>query len=304
MRKVLMFLFCSMTALLSGCGAQEVPFEQLPKTDPALLWKYAEKSVSFSGRYSGSESILRYGDWIRDTAKASKYAVTEQRFREMTPGGELPFRNIVVTVPGKSSSFVIVGAHYDAKKFLTIKDFQAANDGASGVAVLLGMIDSLRKYGKKPPVGIRFIFFDGEECQFDYKDNDGLHGSKKAASLWAENGDLRKCKGLILLDMVGEKDLNFTLPKNTSKVFLDAFMQIVQKDMKNISYKLLPYEMLDDHVPFLQKNIPVIDLIDFEYGPNNSYWHTSGDTLDKLSPESMALSGNLAFALIWKAARF
>lgn len=289
---------------LTSCGNHNKPFSKLPKTDPALLWEYAVRSVQFIPRHSGSEAHTRYGNWIAETARKSSFPVTEQRFTQRTPGGEISFRNIIVTVPGKSSSWVLAGAHYDAKKFLTIRDFQAANDGASGVAALLGMIHALKQYGEKPPVTIRFVFFDGEECLFSYSDGDGLHGSRKAAQLWTDNGDLKKCKGMILLDMVGDKELNFTLPRNTSEVFRKAFTEIVQNHFRDLPYRVLSYEMLDDHVPFLEKKIPVIDLIDFEYGPNNSYWHTAADTLDKISPHSIALAADLAFGLIWKAASF
>ena len=300
----LLLMAACLLAALTACRNAEKPFEKLPKTDPDLLWSYAVRSVGFVPRHSGSEAIVRYGNWIAETARESSFPVTEQRFTQRTPGGEIPFRNIVVTVPGKSSSWVLVGAHYDAKKFLTVRDFQAANDGASGVAALLGMIHALRQYGEKPPVTIRFVFFDGEECLFSYSPGDGLHGSRKAAQLWADNGDLKKCKGMILLDMVGDKELNFTLPRNTSEVFRKAFTETVRNHFRDLPYRMLPYDILDDHVPFLEKKIPVIDLIDFEYGPNNSYWHTAADTLDKISPHSIALAADLAFGLIWKAASF
>lgn len=302
--RILFLIQLTLNFLLSGCSDSSTPFEKLPKTDPALLWKYAARSVEFVPRHSGSEGIVRYGDWIVETARKSSFPVSEQKFKQQTPSGEISFRNIIVTVPGKSSSWVLAAAHYDAKKFLTIPDFQAANDGASGVAALLGMIHALQKYGEKPPLTIRFVFFDGEECQFSYGENDGLHGSRKAAQLWEKNADLKKCRGMILLDMVGDRNLNFTLPANTSEVFRKAFLEIVQTHCKDLPYRMLSYDMLDDHVPFLEKKIPVIDLIDFEYGPGNSYWHTGEDTLDKLSPGSMAQAADLALALIWKAASF
>ncbi|MBO4632673.1 MAG: M28 family peptidase, partial [Lentisphaeria bacterium] len=284
---------------LAGCSPA-VPFAQLPKTDPALTWYYVEKSVSFGSRYSGSQAIADYARWIRRTAaESSKFKVSEHVFTEQTPAGKITFRNIIAEIPGRSREWILVGAHYDAKKFLSVPGFQAANDGASGTAALLAMIHALEKYSAKPPFTLRFVFFDGEECLYRYSDNDGLHGSRALAAFYEKNGELKNCRAMILLDMIGDRDLNLTLPANCSPALTAHFEQIVRNFLPSLRYEKLAYDMLDDHVPFLRRGVPVLDLIDFDYGPHNSYWHSAGDTVENVSAQSICTAADLAMALIW-----
>lgn len=293
-------ILSSLLFLLAAACSSEVPFEKLPKTNPEQIWSYAEKSVSFGARWSGSRAIADYADWIRQTASnARKFQVSEQRFEAQTPGGKIVFRNIIAEIPGRSREWVLIGAHYDAKKFLSLPGFQAANDGASGVAALLGMIHALEQYPDKPPFTLRFVFFDGEECLYRYSENDGLHGSRALAAHYEQNGELRKCRAMILLDMIGDRDLNLTLPANSSPSLLAHFERIVRKSLPGLRYEKLSSEILDDHVPFLRRGVPSLDLIDFDYGPNNCHWHSAGDTLDKISAQSICTAADLAMALLW-----
>ncbi|MBQ9337649.1 MAG: M28 family peptidase, partial [Lentisphaeria bacterium] len=140
----------SILTLAAACSPPASPV--LPSVDPELAWKYAEKSVAFGPRHSGSKAISDHADWIvRTASECRKFKVTEQRFEQQTPGGRIQFRNIIAEIPGKSREWILIGAHYDIKKFLSIPEFQGANDGASGVAALLAMIHALEKYPEKPP---------------------------------------------------------------------------------------------------------------------------------------------------------
>ena len=289
-----------MTFLLPAACSPAVPFEKLPKTEPGLVWQYAEKSVSFGARHSGSRAIAEYADWIRRIAsEAAAFTVSEHRFDELTPAGKVSFRNIIAEIPGKSAQWVLIGAHYDAKKFLSVPGFQAANDGASGVAALLGMIHALNQYPEKPPFTLRFVFFDGEECLYRYSENDGLHGSRALAQKYEREGDLKKCRAMILLDMIGDRDLNLTIPANCSPALVAVLERLIRRNVPRLRYEKLSYDMLDDHVPFFRRRVPALNLIDFQYGPQNSYWHSAGDTLDKISAQSICTVADLVFALIW-----
>ncbi len=285
--------------LLSSCGAENLSGKP-PATDAALAYSYAEKSVSFGNRPCGSEAIAQYAEWIRKTAAESgKFKVSVMEFEDVTPGGPVKFRNIIAEIEGRSDKFVIVGAHYDGKKFLTIPDFQAANDGASGVAALLAMIRALEKNPDRPPVGIKFVFFDGEECLYSYTDSDGLHGSRRLAEEWSRSGLLKRCRAMILLDMIGDRDLRLTVPANSSPELVRLLESLAGKMIPPLNYVLREGDILDDHVPFLKAGVPALDLIDFEYGPENRYWHTSGDTLDKISGQSMKTVADLTLRMIW-----
>ena len=288
----------SLLTLAAACAP--AVFTALPKTDPKLAWEYAEKSVAFGSRYSGSKAISDYAGWIvRTASECRKFKVAEQQFEQQTPGGRIRFRNIIAEIPGKSREWILIGAHYDLKKFLSIPGFQGANDGASGVAALLAMIHALEKYPEKPPYTLRFVFFDGEECLYRYSENDGLHGSRALAGHYEKTGELKNCRAMFLLDMIGDKDLNLTLPANSSPRLVACLKTIVRDHLPELRWEQRSHDMLDDHVPFYERGVPALDLIDFDYGPRNCYWHSAGDTLDKISAESICAAADLTFALIW-----
>lgn len=181
---------------LSACAPQKTPYAELPKVSEAEVRRYAEQSVSFGNRYSGSTELRKYADWIQETiSKSAKFKSSSHEFQERTFHGDVLFHNIIAEIPGKSRKFILIAAHYDIKRFNFIKDFQGANDGASGVAALLGMISALQKYEGELPCGIKFVFFDGEECIEEYGPADGLHGSRRLAKEWSENRSAEEMQG-------------------------------------------------------------------------------------------------------------
>ena len=286
-----------------ACGCSETPYAELPKVSEDEVWHYAEQSVSFGARHAGSPEIRKYADWIRETAaKAAKCSVYSQKFREQTPHGEVLFENIIAEFPGKSRDFILIAAHYDIKRFHLLRNFRGANDGASGVAALLGMISALQNFNGTPPCGIRFVFFDGEECVNSYGPADGLHGSRHLARVWEKEGLLKQCRAMILLDMIGDRELTLTIPKNCTPALTETALRLAAETGFAGTCAQFESEILDDHVPFLEKGIPVINLIDFHYGPDNAFWHTEQDTLDKISAASIKNVADFAFGLFWKIA--
>lgn len=288
---------------LSACAPQKTPYAELPKVSEAEVRRYAEQSVSFGNRYSGSTELRKYADWIRETiSQSTKFRSSCHEFQERTLHGDVLFHNIIAEIPGKSRKFILIAAHYDIKRFNFIKDFQGANDGASGVAALLGMISALQKYEGELPCGIKFVFFDGEECIEEYGPADGLHGSRRLAKEWSENGLLKKCRAMILLDMVGDKDLTITIPKGCTKSLIDRTLHLAQENGLGSRFRVFESDMIDDHVPFLERGVPAIDLIDFNYGPGNAFWHTTQDSLDKISAQSIKTVADFALGLYWNIA--
>ena len=271
-----------------------------PEVSESCVWRCAEQSVAFGNRCSGSPEIRKYAAWIRETAaKSAKFKVYTHSFRESTPLGEMLFENIIAEISGKREDFILVAAHYDIKRFHLLRNFQGANDGASGVAALLGMISALQKNEEKPPCGIRFVFFDGEECVNGYGESDGLHGSRHLAREWEKNGLLGKCRAMILLDMIGDRDLTLTIPENCTAYLKEKLLRIAKESGFRGTCAPFGSAILDDHVPFLEKGVPAINLIDFEYGPGNAFWHTEEDTLDKISGSSIKSAADLALRLCW-----
>ena len=289
--------------LLLFCACSKAPHAPPPEVSEAEVWSYAEQSVAFGNRCSGSPEIRKYADWIRKTAaESAKFKVYPQPFRDATPRGDTLFENIIAEIPGRSRDFVLIAAHYDIKRFRLLRNFRGANDGASGVAALLGMISALQKDEHMPPCGIRFVFFDGEECMNEYGESDGLHGSRHLAREWEKSGILKKCRAMILLDMIGDRDLTLTIPENCTASLKEALLRLAGES--GFRGKCLPFgsAILDDHVPFLEKGVPAVNLIDFEYGPGNAFWHTEEDTLDKISASSIKSAADLALRLCWHIA--
>lgn len=271
----------------------------LPRVDVAQAWKDVEMIAAIVPRHSGTDSHRAAIDVIAATARERGAKVTVDTWQEYTAFGDAFFGNIIAEVPGLDTSrFMIVGSHFDTKQ--GIKGFVGANDGASSTGALLAMIGALRDV--PPPVTLRFVFFDGEECYHNYNWIDGLHGSRRYASQLADSGEFTKCRAMVLLDMIGDKDLTLTLSQDTDPDMLKRLYRCAVALGKTEKLSAFHSVVFDDHVPFQQLGIPSIDLIDFEFGPDNAYWHTDADTMDKLAPESLDCVMQLAFGLIWDIA--
>lgn len=287
--------------LVMVCSACS-PAGPAPETDAGLMSELAAEHVKIDPRYSGSPGAEKAALWIREQCRTlnPQLKVTIQSFEEQTVSGKVKFHNVVASSGTGKRDFVLIAAHFDTKYFPPEIKFQGANDGASGVAALLAMIHALKDH--KLPMDVVFAFFDGEEARYDYGKMDGLHGSRYLAAQWKNNGTLKNCKAMILLDMIGDKDLNITLSRDTDNrlrhlLFATADKLKLRKYVGDFSSTIL-----DDHVPFQNNGVPCIDLIDFQYGPENSYWHTADDTLDKISGSSMKIAADLAMNLYWQIA--
>jgi len=146
-----------------------------------------------------------------------------------------------------------------------------------------------------------FVFFDGEEAIREYSGDDGLVGSKFFVEQLKANNQLDSIKAVILLDMVGDANLNVSLPANSTGKLVEELFAAARDVGGRDYFKLSKNEMLDDHVPFLNAGIPAMDIIDFEYGSapgQNDYWHTDKDTMDKLSPRSLEIVGQTTLRLL------
>ena len=276
--------------LFSGCSPESRSFEP---ADRSFAMEMVREQCKIVPRHSGTAGAEKTAEWIRKTAsEIPGVKVRIDQFSDQTPAGNMIFRNVIAELPGKGKP-VIIAAHYDAKKLELTPDFQAANDGGSGVAVLLTVMKSLSLLEKPLPFPVHFIFFDGEECLMNYGPNDGLHGSRKAAKEYAG-----KARAMILADMVGDQDWKISLPVNTSPELKTIVLQAAADLHLQDSVKAGTLEVLDDHVPFLKEGIPAVDLIDFEYGPDNVFWHTPHDTIDKIDPESLGKTADLILKIL------
>lgn len=179
----------------------------------------------------------------------------------------------------------LLSSHYDTKTFDSIQ-FVGANDGGSSTGALLEMARVLSLHPELA-ARIELVFFDGEEAYESFSATDGLYGSRYFAQQIQQTKTRNHYRGGILWDMMGDHSLTITLsPDSPEQLTRDIFAAAAAvKARAHFTYA--GNDILDDHTPLNKIGIPTIDLIDFDYPP----WHTAGDTMDKLSAESLQTIG-------------
>ena len=229
---------------------------------------------------------------------------TLDAFTDETPAGPKTFWNVMGVIPAAgrqaaSAPWIFLGSHFDTKSGISA-EFEGANDSASSSGLLLELARVLQAAGPLP-VNIGIAFFDGEECRDSYTARDGLHGSRHAARALYLNRRANQVRAVIILDMIGDKDLTVTLPRNSTSDLVARVFHAAEEEKARAKFALMPGALLDDHLPFLETGMPAVDLIDFEYGSapgRNDYWHTPQDTLDKLSAESLGIVGRVVIRVL------
>lgn len=261
-----------------------------------------EGLVAISPRDSGTDGAKAAAEWILSQLFASGVKGRIIEFHERSDArGIVPFRNVEGRIPGTTSNIVIIGSHFDTK--LGIPGFVGANDSGSSSGLLLELARAIKaqtgKSGSYPE--IRFVFFDGEECVQSYGPHDGFHGSVHYASSLVNEGLASNVLAVIVLDMIGDRDLSVTLPMNGTPHLTASVLKAAREENARNRFSLYPGMIGDDHVAFLDRGMPAVDIIDFHFGSapgKNDYWHTAADTLDKISPESLGLIGRITIRMI------
>ena len=289
---------CAVAALslLAACRARPAAGPSAPPAAEThelgqAAFDRAAAFVALGAKHAGTDETRRAAAWIASALRDAGLAADIDEFSDATPEGEKLFRNVVCTIPaagaarGEKPPIVILGAHYDTKS--GIENFVGANDSASGVAALLALAPVLAS--SRLPFETRLLFFDGEEALRHYAPDDGLHGSRHAAAALAAK-EAGRCVAMILLDMIGDRDLRIDLERKTDKSLARRILRAAAKEGVRERFAVArgDFGLIDDHVPFRARGIPCADLIDFEYGEGRTvFWHTTEDTLDKISAESL-----------------
>jgi Zn-dependent M28 family amino/carboxypeptidase len=223
--------------------------------------------------------------------------VREDVWTARTAVGPRPMKNISVKIPGRSGSMVAITGHYETKLMPKMR-FVGANDGGSSAGLLLELARTLCR--TKPIDDILLAWLDGEESSREWTSEDTLHGSRRLAGRWAADGTQRRVKALINVDMIGDRDLMLMEEWNSTGWLRELIWKAAAELGHQRAFASNPGAIEDDHLPFLRAGIPAVDLIDFDYGPGNSYWHTERDTLDKLSAGSFQIMGDVLLRAIAK----
>ena len=231
---------------------------------------------------------------ILDAASAVGADVRSETFRAKACAGEKEFTNLYAEFGTKCASnrWVVLVSHYDTKPGVNCP---GANDGASSSGLLIALA---RVLSRRKDLGgnVLLVWTDGEECVSAYGPDDGFWGSKRAADWLASTG--RDVRAVVCVDMIGDRDLSISIPDNGSPKLVEVALEAAKKAGCPGLVKPVEELVKDDHVAFLNRGFEAIDLIDFDYGPDNSYWHTPEDTMDKISEESLLKSGRIVTEML------
>ena len=263
----------------------------------ASALEFTRKAVSFGPRPPGSEAIKKLQTYIFSQLKLRRCQTLEDSFAAETPLGPLPMVNIIARFPGSSGRAVVITGHYDTKS-LPGTFFVGANDGGASAGFLLEMARALS--GRPHKDDLYLVWFDGEEAIAQWSATDGIYGSRHLAAKWAADGTLSRIKALINVDMIGDKDLGILEEQYSSASLRGLVWQTAAQLGLGRYFLKRTGAIEDDHVPFLRRGVNALDLIDFDYGPGHSYWHTDQDTLDKLSAESLQVVGTVLLEVLRK----
>ncbi len=316
-------LRCLLTCLAAsflpaiGCSAQPVPQgrtagqppaaaaretapppEQTGGFDGRKAYAQLERIVGFGPRPPGSEAIHREQEYIRAQLETFGCSVETDDFHAATPMGVVAMENILAKASGQGAGIILLLTHYDT---LRLPGFVGADDGGSSTALMLEMarLVCAPASRRKNSLPVWIAFLDGEEAFAHWSDTDGTYGSRELAARLALSGELKHVRAVILADMIGDRDLGIRRESNSTPWLTD----LVWKTAKRLGYgKYFPdasTAIEDDHIPFLRRGVPAVDLIDLDY----AYWHTPEDTLDKVSRKSIAVVGHVILETLKELAK-
>jgi len=266
-------------------------------------------------RYVGSPGHAAAEKFIRDhfAPEAVRGNYIDDTFTANTPVGPLTMHNLLVKFPSsnpaKKDGIIVLASHYETNYPLKDVNFVGANDGACTSALLIAIGQYFRAH---PPQGysIWLLFDDGEEAVANppyttnqWSASNSLYGTRHIAAKWSGDGTLSKIKAVLIADMIGDKDLNIDRVDNSTPWLLDM-LRTAARDT-NHTASIFKYNEVedDDHLPFVARGVPALDMLDAHYGPItpdlfDGYHHTPQDTIDKISAHSLQISSDLILEMI------
>ena len=305
MRRILLLVLAAITAACRDTPAPTRAF------DAEAAFAAAERQVAFGPRIPGTEGHAAMAGWLDSVLRARADSVVLQRWTHVTQRGDtLQLVNLFASFNPSATERLLFLAHWDTRPRSdgpaaaptdSATPVPGANDGASGVAVLLGVANALQT--TPPTIGVDLLFVDGEDYGDFFTEGrpDVLIGSRYYAANQLAPAPLYA----VLFDMVGDRDLRISREGN-SVIGAPEVVDLVWKVAAEAGHAsvFVPYEgttVTDDHIELQQVGIRAIDVIDFSYGPGNAWWHSPEDTMDKISAESLGIVGDVALRLVQAA---
>jgi hypothetical protein len=288
------------TSNAANTNAANAPLTR-PAFDGERAFGHVRKMVEMGPRPAGSQELAKTRDYIKSELQSAGLKISTDDFDAQTPVGTKKMSNVVAEIPGKSPDVIIVASHYDTKLFKEFR-FVGANDAGSSTGALIEIARTVAATKQQPALTYWFVFFDGEEafckgwdeCKTPDKQPDNTYGSRHFVAHLKEQGQLSRVRAMILLDMMGYKNLELSQDTMGTHWLADIIWQTGRE---------LGYDKVfvdgeegvggDDHEPFLSAGVNAVDLIQLNGYP---YWHQPDDTLDKISPKSLQAVGETVVA--------
>ncbi len=255
-------------------------------------------------RWVGSPGHAKAEAFIKDHFKPeiAKGNFETDSFTASTPAGLLDMRNSSSAIPAKRTASSSSPATTRPTTLSATSTSSEPTTAPATTALLIELGNYLRAH---PPQGycVWLVFDDGEEAFQSWSDSDSLYGTRHLAAKWSQDGTIKKIKAFLVADMIGDKDLNIDKDANSTPWLLDLLKQAA----KNTGHSAYVFKnstaVEDDHLPFAERGVPVLDIIDIDYGPPTAalpdgYHHTAHDTMDKISAHSLQIAGDLFLEMI------
>lgn len=324
LKKCALLLLLILSLALAGCKTGTAPTSnssnQAPTTAPtatpqpqaqavafdaARAFEHVRKQVEIGPRPAGSAELAKTREYIMGELKSYGLSVSTDEWTATTPIGPRKMVNVTAELPGESSDLILVSSHYDTKYFKNFR-FVGANDGGSSTGALMELARVISTNTPRPRFTYRFVFFDGEEafCKgWDLQSGgcenpdgpDNTYGSRRYVSQLQSKGEASRVRAMILLDMVGATNLELGRDIDLSTPWLIDTIWQTAREMGYAAQFVDRQEDVggDDHVPFLRAGIDAVDIIQLSA---YEHWHTEEDTLDKISPQSLKIVGDVVLA--------
>jgi glutaminyl-peptide cyclotransferase len=257
----------------------------------AEAFAFTRQAVTLGPRPDGSPAIAKLRALIKEQLAKRGCEIISDPFTAQTPDGPLAMENIIAKFPGKSGRAIAITGHYDTKK---MTNFVGANDGGSSTGMLLEFAAALQ--GAPRVDDVYLVFFDGEEAIHEWTDTDSIYGSRHLAAKWSADGTNRRLKGLINVDMTGDKNLHLVWDESSTPSLRKTVWDVADSLGYTSSFPRHGGAIEDDHIPFIKTGVRSVDMIDFD--SQSTFWHTPQDTMDKLDPHSFDIVGSVVLKAI------
>ena len=281
----------ALIAVLGCTASTQTPATAAASGDSTRAWEHLKNQVAIGPRVAGTAANAETRQYIIKSLAAAGVTAIEQPFETDTPIGRVKMANVIATLPGDRPELIVIASHFDTKLFKDIT-FVGASDAGSSTAALIELGRVLKN--KNRPFTIELLFLDGEEAFVEWRGTDHTYGSRYYVAAAQKAGTLKSLKALILLDMIGDKNLNIRREQNSTRWLTD----IIWTTAWRLGYQqhflpdITPIE--DDHMEFLQAGVAAVDIIDLDYPA----WHTAADTLENVSPKSLQIVGDVVVAAL------